>query len=392
MGLFRKKENIIVSALSGDDTYMTMSEYEKLKEEHDEKVKNGEVTDELIRPRRIGLDTPYIRRKQQELLNEEISKTGLCFDYTYHNSVLLDLLRYTKDNYDEAKRLFNKIMEIKFNERFPELNQAIFQNSNNLLEIINGNKIREKYIKFFDIFNVEESYKDLDFWNNLDRYSVLMFYIFDKLDDKNLDERNQYLDKVIFNFNSLFYLGLNKVYIKLLSGDFHENIILDGHPNGRSKRLFPSGSLYYKEENFFTDGKVEDSYNGEYVDVEIQSPSFVIKNGRGIGYDFAFKEDFDDKYFEVTVYNLAFDASKLPSKEDLENTRSNLATYDYMMKSKGVEHLKKQLEKLEIELRNTDFLHESLGFDDFSEFYFLDKNLLLKKVKKKMDKVLCKRK
>ena len=33
-----------------------------------EKVKNGEVTDELIRPRRIGLDTPYIRRKQQEIL------------------------------------------------------------------------------------------------------------------------------------------------------------------------------------------------------------------------------------------------------------------------------------------------------------------------------------
>ena len=110
MGLFRKKENIIVSDFSDNDSYMTMSEYEKIKEENDEKVKNGEVTDELIRPRRIGLDTPYIRRKQQELLNEEIAKTGLCFNYTYYDSVLLDLLRYTKDNYDEAKRLFNKIM------------------------------------------------------------------------------------------------------------------------------------------------------------------------------------------------------------------------------------------------------------------------------------------
>ena len=42
MGLFRKKENIIVSDFSDNDSYMTMSEYEKLKEEHDEKVKNGE--------------------------------------------------------------------------------------------------------------------------------------------------------------------------------------------------------------------------------------------------------------------------------------------------------------------------------------------------------------
>ena len=284
MGLFRKKENIIVSDFSDNDSYMTMSEYEKLKEEHDEKVKNGEVTDELIRPRRIGLDTPYIRRKQQELLNEEIAKTGLCFNYTYYDSVLLDLLRYTKDNYDEAKRLFNKIMEIKVNERFPELNQAIFQNSNNLLEIINGNRIREKYIKFFD--KVGGSAK-LDLWNNLDRYSVLMFDIFDKLDDKNLDERNQYLDKVIFNFNKVFELGIKNIYIKLLSGNFHENIFLDGHPRGINKFLFPFGQLYYKEENFFTDGKINDSYKDNYVDVDIENPSFIIKNGIKIGYQFA---------------------------------------------------------------------------------------------------------
>lgn len=388
MGLFRKKENIIVSSLSGDDTYMTMSEYEKLKEEHDEKVKNGEVTDELIRPRRIGLDTPYIRRKQQELLNEEISKTGLCFDYTYHNSVLLDLLRYTKDNYDEAKRLFNKIMEIKFNERFPELNQAIFQNSNNLLEIINGNKIREKYIKFFD--KVGGSAK-LDFWNNLDRYSVLMFDIFDKLDDKNLDERNQYLDKVIFNFNKVFELGIKNVYIKLLSGDFHENIFLDGHPRGINKFLFPFGQLYYKEENFFTDGKVEDSYNGEYVDVDIENPSFIIKNGRRIGYQFASDEDFDNKYFTITVYDLVFDGNKLPSKEELENTRCDLATYDYMMKVKKIEHLKKQLKKLETELNHTYSLMERLGIDnDFKDFFSSEENSLLD-VAQKTGKVLTKR-
>lgn len=388
MGLFRKKENIIVSSLSGDDTYMTMSEYEKLKEEHDEKVKNGEVTDELIRPRRIGLDTPYIRRKQQELLNEEISKTGLCFDYTYHNSVLLDLLRYTKDNYDEAKRLFNKIMEIKFNERFPELNQAIFQNSNNLLEIINGNKIREKYIKFFD--KVGGSAK-LDFWNNLDRYSVLMFDIFDKIDDKNLDERNQYLDKVIFNFNKVFELGIKNVYIKLLSGDFHENIFLDGHPRGINKFLFPFGQLYYKEENFFTDGKVEDSYNGEYVDVDIENPSFIIKNGRRIGCQFVSDEDFDNKYFTITVYDLVFDGNKLPSKEELENTRCDLATYDYMMKVKKIEHLKKQLKKLETELNHTYSLMERLGIDnDFKDFFSSEENSLLD-VAQKTGKVLTKR-
>ena len=51
MGLFGKRENIIVSNSSGDDTCMTMSEYEKLKEEYDKKVKNGEVTGELIKPK-----------------------------------------------------------------------------------------------------------------------------------------------------------------------------------------------------------------------------------------------------------------------------------------------------------------------------------------------------
>ncbi len=389
MGLFRKKENIIVSDFSGDGSCMTMSEYEKLKQKHDEKVKNGEVTDEFIKPSKIYLDTPYIRRKQQEILDEEISKTGLCFDYTYHYSVLLDLLRYAKDNYDEVKRLFNKIMEIKVNERLPELNQAIFQNSNNLLKIINGNRMREKYIKFFD--KVGGSAK-LDFWNNLDRYCFLMFDIFDKLDDKNLDERNQYFDKVISNFNKVFELEIKKVYIKLLSGDFHENILLDGHPRGISKFLFPFGHLYYKEENFFTDGKIEDSYNGDYVDVDIENPSFIIKNGRKIGYKFAFDEDFDNKYFTITVYDLAFDDNKLPSKEELENTRSDLATYDYMMRVKKVQSLKEQLQNLKTELNNTYSLMKRLGVDgtDFSEFFSSEENSLLD-VAQKTGKVLTKR-
>ena len=384
MGLFRKEENIIVSTLSGDDTYMTMSEYEKLKKAHDEKVKNGEVTDELIRPRRIGLDTPYIRRKQQELLNEEISKTGLCFDYTYHNSVLLDLLRYTKDNYDEAKRLFNEIMEIKVNERFPELSQAIFQNSKDPIKIVMGNGLRKKYIKFFNTFNDEESCKDLDFWNNLERYLVLMFDIFDKLDDKNLDERNQYLDKVILNFDKVFELGINNVYIKLLNGDFHEIIHLDGYPEGISKRL-AWGRLYYKEENFFTDGQVEDSYNMDHVDVDIKSPSFVIKSGRKNGNQFLGpNSDFDSIYLQITIYNLDFDSSKLPSKESLKNTKSDLPSYNYMMKVKKVEQLKKQLKAIESELNHTSLLLEEfkLNDDDFKEFFSENEKFLLDTVKK----------
>lgn len=391
MGLFRKKENIIVSDFSGDGSCMTMSEYEKLKQKYDEKVKNGEVTDEFIKPSKIYLDTPYIRRKQQELLNEEISKTGLRFNWTDYESVLLDLLRYTKDSYDEAKRLFNEIMEIKVNERFPELSQAIFQDSKDPIKIVMGNGLRKKYIKFFNTFNDEESCKDLDFWNNLERYLVLMFDIFDKLDDKNLDERNQYLDKVIFNFNKVFELGIKNVYIKLLSGDFHENIFLDGHPRGINKFLFPFGQLYYKEENFFTDGKVEDSYNGEYVDVDIENPSFIIKNGRRIGCQFASDEDFDNKYFTITVYDLVFDGNKLPSKEELENTRCDLATYDYMMKVKKIEHLKKQLKKLETELNHTYSLMERLGIDnDFKDFFSSEENSLLD-VAQKTGKVLTKR-
>lgn len=375
MGLFRIKRKRIAADFS-DNSDMTMSEYEKLKKEHAKKVRNGEVTDELIRPRRIVLDTPYIRKMQLERLNGEISKTGLCFDYTYNDSVLLDLLNYTKDNYDEAKRLFNQIMEIKINERLPELSQAIFQNSNDLLEIIKGNKIREEYIKFFD--NVYGTAR-LDFWNNLDRYCVLMFELFNELDSKNLEERNQYLDKVISNFYNIKELGITEIYIKLLKDDFHEIIHLDGYPKGISKSIPLFGRLYYKEENFFTDGKIEDSYNVDHVDVDITNPSFVIKNGRKIGYDYAYDEDFDRSYFKITIYNLDFDSNKLPSKEELENTKSDLATYDYMMKVKKVEQLKAQLKELTSKLNNTVSLLAAFGLNDadFREFFSEDERLLL---------------
>ena len=220
-----------------------------------------------------------------------------------------------------------------------------------------------------------------------------MFELFNELDSKNLEERNQYLDKVISNFYNIKELGITEIYIKLLKGDFHEVIHLDGYPKGISKLLPLFGYLHYKEENFFTDGKIEDSYNVDQVDVDIEHPSFVIKNGRKIGYDYAFGEDFDRNYFKITIYNLDFDGSKLPSKEELENTKSDLGTYDYMMKVKKVEQLKEQLKKLASKLNNTVSLLDGYGLndDDFREFFSEKENILLDAAKE-TGKILKKKK
>ena len=63
-----------------------------------------------------------------------------------------------------------------------------------------------------------------------------------------------------------------------------------------------------------------------------------------------------------------------------------------MMKSKKVEHLKKQLEKLATELNNTGILLNNLGFDNtFSEGLSKKEKLLLDTVQK-TSKVLIKKK
>ena len=62
-----------------------------------------------------------------------------------------------------------------------------------------------------------------------------------------------------------------------------------------------------------------------------------------------------------------------------------------MMKVKKIEHLKKQLKKLETELNHTYSLMERLGIDnDFKDFFSSEENSLLD-VAQKTGKVLTKR-
>ena len=56
--------------------------------------------------------------------------------------------------------------------------------------------------------------------------------------------------------------------------------------------------------------------------------------------------EYDLKYYSITVYDLDFDSSKLPTFEELQDTRCSLKSYDYMMDMKKLEQIKQTLEQV----------------------------------------------
>ena len=334
----------------GLNKMMSASEWQDL-------VNSGKVDVEKMSPLALELDKEYIDKVRLDILKKEVLETGLFFNYRYGSSVLFDLLTYTKKDFDMATSLFKEIRMLREKESMSFLYQAIFGNSSNVLDVIKGNMLRGKYADFFKAFEVKydeyghkiKNNKGNDFFHNLDRYTVLMSFIFNELKGKSLNEREQFLDKVYDNFLKIDKLGIKKVYVKLLEGNFEEKFTLDGYPLGIIKYIFPFKHLYYREENLFTDGEVTDSYNEEddIVDVLIDKPSFVIKSGRSIGDQFALEDgEYDLKYYSITVYDLDFDSSKLPTFEELQDTRCSLKSYDYMMDMKKLEQIKQTLEQV----------------------------------------------
>lgn len=151
--LFRKVIGSFFLDNFHDDSSMTMSEYEKLREEHDYNVENGLPTLELPKPNRIDVDLQYIRKKEAEALDNEIKTTGLRFYLKNSGSFLTDLLTFMKDNYDEAILLYDEMIKIREEEHLPDLRFAIY-NGNKSLVNYNGNILRRKYDDFFKLFDL----------------------------------------------------------------------------------------------------------------------------------------------------------------------------------------------------------------------------------------------
>ena len=392
--------------LSGDGSSMTMSEYEEPKEEYDRNVQNDKETEKLPNPSRIELDIQYLRKIQAEALEKEIKTTGLHFRRGYDDNFLIDLLKYMKDNYDEAILFYDEIIKIKKEEHFPYLNYAVFGDGSSALDKYNGNILREKYNNFFEMLDLVsddiQDEKEIDvyvcskkcnFWNNLDCYLTLMLYIFEKVNNYSDEMRNEFLDKAIDNFQMIKELKFDNIFIKL--NDAHgDHITLDGQPRGILTRASAFTILYYKEENFYTDGKFEDKCNSDEqcVDIVIQRPSFIIKNRRKVFRSAIDLQNYDKKYFDITVYNLDFDSSKLPSYEEIQDTECHLDSYLTLMYDKKCEVFKKKLVKLAglfndlysqlddltdlaEELEIQDLLKEIIN-DDFTDL-FSDEDLLM---------------
>lgn len=406
--LFKKSSNggFFAYNLSGDGSSMTMSEYEKLKEEHDRNVQSGKGTEKIPNPSRIEFDLQYLRKKQLEALDEEIKTTGLHFRCEYDEEFLFDLLKYMKDNYDESILLCDEIIKIKKEKHFSYLNHAVFGDGLNPLDKYNGNVLRGKYNNFFELFNLRPSgiqddkefekfitRKKCSFLNNSDRYLSLMLFIFDKIKDYSDEMRNKFFDMAVNNFQMIKELGFDNVFIKLSDG-VSDHITLDGQPRGIATRTSTFSTLYYKEENFYTDGQFEDTYNsdGQCVGVVVQRPGFIIKNQRKVFRSAIDLQNYDKKFFDITVYNLDFDSSKLPSYEEVQDTECHLDSYLTLMYDKKCEVFKKKLAKLASllndlysqldnltdladELDIQDLLRKSVN-DDFDDL-FSDEDLLM---------------
>ncbi len=337
-----ESSNVFKVFLSSNSSSMAISGYEKLKEEHEYKVQDG-IVDEFPSSKVIDLDLQYLRKIEFVDLDEEISTNGLHFDLKQYGMFLTDLFTFVRDNYDEVILFSDELIKIKQGDNLSYLHYAIFRSCSNLLDSYNGKILRKKYENFFEILDSAKDYS-FDFWNNLDRYLIVMLFIFDKLNGYAVEERNSFLNKVINNFQKINKLGVDDLYISFSKGNV--DIYLSGKPEGLDEGS-KFGRLDYEEENFYTDGTFTDTYNEEkqVIDVNIQNPKFVLKCGRRVGYNLF--EDFNHNWSSITIYDLCFDSSKLPCEKDLQNTKSDLDSYNYMFDIKKLSILKKKLKQME---------------------------------------------
>ena len=151
-----------------------------------------------------------------------------------------------------------------------------------------------------------------------------MFYIINNVGNISDELKEEYINQVINNLNEISKLDIDRVYLNF-NHDIVEQVQLSYQPKGTVKNGYLS-RIYYEEQNVYSDVCPTEKYEtgDEFVSLFFHQPKFIIKGNRKIG--FSLSGNFDSKEWEMTIYNMNFDALLL-SKEMLENTMCDLPAY-----------------------------------------------------------------
>lgn len=242
------------------------------------------------------------------------------FDY----SLLIELLEFANMDYDHICLILNDILRIY--EKNPLIvEHALFKDF--LLINVNSKILFKKYENFFNIFDDKKASEFLD---KLENYIYFMFYVI-----KNNDGCNEYFEQIINNLNEINKLGISKVDLNLDSNNEKEKFVLGYQPKGAIKDECGC-RVFYREENIFSDVCVHDKYEmgDENVFLSFYHPKFVIKSRRIIGFSVEKGGHFNSKEWDMIIYDLNFDPLDLPSKDDLDNTRCDLESYNNLIYDK----------------------------------------------------------
>lgn len=282
----------------------------------------------------------------QQNLKNEYKKLAKKFDteklnFSLENeSFLMPLLEFTKDNYDLAMSFMKDVLSADSLE-YNLIKDKIFSLKNRKTI----NLFVKKHDKIIEL--IRNNYKsNYDVINKFEDYMILLFYINSKIEGLDTEDKDKYFNKIIDNFKSLKDLGFESVNFDFL-GDSKYTFTLDAVPEGSLINVI-TYSIVYKEENFFTDGQYEDDYNKNegLVDITVTSPSYIIKNGyREIDSLLSFDGYSHSSWLDITIYDLDFDNKKLPTKEQLKNTKCDLPSYQRMTYDKQIAILQDKIEE-----------------------------------------------
>ena len=326
-------------------------------------------------------------------LYDEFTKKGLLLSELDYDLVLV-LLDYVKNNYEQICLVLNEMFELYEDKQFDVIRQATLNEFT-----LFSRKSRDFYDKYKMFFNIFDDDSAREFLNKFEYYISFLFYITSRI---SADKNGKYLKKVIDNLNEINKLNFDKVILNF-AYDFikiGETIRLYYQPEGEVKEEC-SSIIFYREENVFSDirprenGDIRSDLYDKYVAVFFHHPKFIIKTIRKEGIYLESCESFDEKTKEIIIYDFMFDSARLPLKDELENSRCTLESYEQLIHLKKVEVLKKKLNDLskkiysmKLNIKDIIDLFEELGIsfelgeDVFSNDEMKVLSLANKKVKK----------
>ncbi len=251
-------------------------------------------------------------------LYEKSVTKGLRIDGLDQN-LINDLINYVKTNYKHSCLVFNEMLELYKDNNISVIERALLKD----FTFINK-KSKRLYDKYESFFNIFDGKSVQDFLSKLDYYMSFMFYIINNVGNISDELKEEYINQVINNLNEISKLDIDRVYLNF-NHDIVEQVQLSYQPKGTVKNGYLS-RIYYEEQNVYSDVCPTEKYeNGdEFVSLFFHQPKFIIKGNRKIG--FSLSGNFDSKEWEMTIYNMNFDALLL-SKEMLENTMCDLPAY-----------------------------------------------------------------